>query len=510
MNNPPFNIPIITFLIQDIIELKNLKCCFCIDTSTSTNSKFADKYTILDIEKIFCSKMEKYLNYKPKYISWNSFSQVVSNMDELYPQFCTLPNCIFDNNDTLNELVDTQIMILITDGEIPCSEINKFYQCIKKYSYIFCGIINVIVGRRTNSINTMISPNDINISVLSPGMINNSCILFYNTKNIYAMKTNGCFSSWNIHNITDDTNWCNISTQSFEEIANTKISIENMSLKKSYIEHNYIPLGNGILFNPTILLESNIPCSKLMNLPFEIIFLHYKLTNSSYKLFKWLECQKNNYINDLIEKYDKKYTEEKSLENFLQLRNISLIDKHFNDNINDLLNTNINKECILFYKNSLNSIYNNYLNENNSNSYVMKNITKNYYVNDKYLQNNDIIDMNFFNIYNCYNWRNNHNIERNYKCHICNNDTIPIILLRDMINNDYYDKILCHYCSAFYCITMIDPIGKKFIMPIPLLSNDELFSDEYLNCFRKIVSHQINKIQLLHFIKNLMIDIKLI
>jgi hypothetical protein len=524
----------ISLPVVDTTFFKNLHICFCIDVSGSTSNIFADGKKIVQVEIDFVKSFLPYLTKPPKFITWETNAHAIVNLDMVRPNGGTSPDCLFRNVDTFKIIHDTEVMVIITDGEIGVGAINSFGKYMTSMGTHLKAVIGVIVGRRTNATkNTIKTPADIDVSVLVPAMISNSCILFHNWKNTYVMWSSGIFKNeLNPHDITDESVWLDITNVDPNKIINIKIPIVDSSLESNLRDKGYIPFGLGLFFNPNHLLASNPSWDDLLLMPFDRICQYFKITLCYDKLLKWFNFQKDKFIQEFIidpnekeniEKLIKEITNHNSnrtidqsitstyikkrntilaylymdvddiegvsdnprivqlLQFFCQMIKVMEEDNHIQHEANTYTTYTISSSRYsIFTKNSTTSGLSKYYGK-------MSTITANFDEPLKWLEQ-------FSHLYP------NHNSLK-YECSICFEQSVPFVLIRkhidknnmnDFINNAtnyFYPEILCCKCSAYFCSEHIDPVRVTCLAALPIVSLVGDSMTNYLSSFMKITNY---------------------
>ncbi|BCS83452.1 hypothetical protein QLL95_gp0671 [Cotonvirus japonicus] len=507
---------------ESIQTLGELKICFCIDNSGSTSKIFANINSYLDVEINFVREIVKHLKYKPKYISWETIALNISNLINIKSGGATNPSSLFEDKKTYQTILNSNVMFILTDGQIIVDEVNKFGLLMNKCGAHLQAVIGVIVDRRTNKKSFDIkNPAEINTSVLNPAMISNSCILFYNLKNIYVMWSSGVFlNTWKPHNIKKNSTWNDITTISFESICNTIIPTPNIESHSSLIKSGFISFGNGLYFNPDEFLKSKPNIYNIMHYPFNQICQHFKIMLKYEKLYTWFNSIKNDYISKTIHDTMNKikslisdsnlgdYRPENKDE-FIKNRNLALMCKYINKSNVDvddfIIDVNINS-VIKFIRHMTKIIGQDVKLHKTSNGYSAFNTSRSRYesfsdndsensldynsgddldydLNDDL--NNDLsngLDENnssesesesySFNLpaeklHMCNNticWiNNNHNSSLSkHKCHICSKESTPCILVKNKINPFNINLIENNPIDYFYSKTMCDKCASLF------------------------------------------------
>lgn len=274
-------------------ELKDLRAGFFVDTSGSTTMKL-DEYqniSILETEKFFVKSFDV---IKEKYIvSWNSLANRVESVEQLTSGGTTNPSIIFNDSESLTIIRNIDVAFILTDGYIDVIEIKHFGEKMIQHGCHLKAVIGVIVNKRDEI------PGEVNISVLIPSMISNSCILFIDYQDNYVNKvmwSSGSFKKiWNPHEITKESRWNDISSKTINDILHMKIPIVDEIEENRLIQNRYIPFGSGHFFNPQILLESDYSADEFMQFPFDRISQYFRITYRCEQLYEWFNKHKQKF-----------------------------------------------------------------------------------------------------------------------------------------------------------------------------------------------------------------------
>lgn len=297
-------------------KLQDLKVGFFIDVSGSTKNKFANNLDILDVERKFVESFLPNLSQNPKYVSWHTYAQNIDELSSMVSDGDTVPSSIFTNQTTSFTISNLDIAVIITDGDIDIHEINRFSKHMTQEGAHLKGIVGVIVGSKTTRISSHAQkkPSEIDVSVLVPAMISNGCILFHDNVSTYIMWTCGIFKSvWNPVDVTNTTDWPEISTICVDKICSTLIPIHDEQQQIQLRDKGYIPFGSGLFFNKFNLLNTQLSWDSLLTLPFDRICQYFKVTQTYEQLITWFKIQKDRFVQELISES----TEKEIINNFI-------------------------------------------------------------------------------------------------------------------------------------------------------------------------------------------------
>ena len=310
--------------------IKEMNIGFFIDVSGSTEHKFNynsnanEMVTFLDIEKKFVNKFIQYSSDKAKcqYATWSTSAYKVDDLTKLSSYGGTQPECIFSNNETYKVLQDTEVAVIITDGEIDGKHIEEFGKCMREKGCHLKAIIGIIVSRRTSLMKDLSkeiwkAPSEINVSVLVPAMVTNGCIIFYNSKRSYIMWSSGCFkSTWKPNNI-DNTiydnvsfadAWNNVSSfDTWNNFGDVQVPLYNGDEENVLKLNRYIDFGMGLYFNPQLLLDSNRSLEEIIVYPLDLVCQYFRVSQQCVKLYDWFVKQREMYVEYVLAFDDKEF-----------------------------------------------------------------------------------------------------------------------------------------------------------------------------------------------------------
>ncbi len=336
------------------VQLKNLKWVVCIDTSGSTDTAIApsnqsnidtntnisskykyisDKYisnknTILKCEISFVKKIITKIDktYESvSFIEWNSTAGIfsVDTMDYIISTGGTDPACMFNNTNTMSAINNADAMMILTDGEISQREVTQFGKKMLTMGCHLKAIIGVLVGKKHNTSNcptpervpfnsselvpfnsSELKPAQIDVSVLVPAMISDSCILYHDSSDTYVMWASGAFkTTWNPVDIVPETKWEEVTNlKNYEDTKIMNICVNNCDpLKVQELrQKGYIPIGQNKFFNANILLASTPSWEELKTYPFDRICQYFKVTGQYQQLIEWFKSQKERFLETLL------------------------------------------------------------------------------------------------------------------------------------------------------------------------------------------------------------------
>ena len=294
---PKFTKPLITLPTNSNQHVKDMKAVFCIDNSGSTKSKLRDNQTILSKEIEMAKTFGSFFS-NSKYISWNNNSSIIDDdcLDFIKSDDETLPSCLFSNRASANIIKESEILIIMTDGEIEATEINSFGQNILEHGSHLKVIIGIIFGSQKKY-----TPGNTNISVLLPAIITDGCILFFDGLELYLMYKSGSYNT-NISaiEITAEKSWSQITKCTIETITDITIPIPDEKQKRELFLEKYIPFGgNCLFFNSNILLSCKPSWNILFDYPFDKLCNYFKIIQKCEALDKWFSELKNLFFKSI-------------------------------------------------------------------------------------------------------------------------------------------------------------------------------------------------------------------
>ncbi|XWV24480.1 hypothetical protein QJ856_gp0038 [Tupanvirus deep ocean] len=494
-------------------QINNLKVCFCIDISGSTGNNFADNCSVLDVETNFVASIFPELTRGAKFVAWDDQSINIVDISKLNPAGGTDPSCIFQNKDTLDTLHDTEVAVIITDGEIGISEINAFSKCMTNHGAHLKAIIGVIVGRRTDvKTGILKKPTDIGVSVLAPAMLSNGCILFHNWNDTYVMSTCGVFkTAWNPVEIENGVGWDNLTKLNFRQIVDVVVPIPDPILESDLRRNGYIPFGAGLYFNADKLLASNPSWDELVQMPFDRVCQYFRVTLQYEKLLEWFKIQKDRFLTEFMTDEDDKLAVENLVKNisgrertrdpslissYIRARDRTLARRYVDDNeIDDLFDDPRLVQLMQFFRQMMEIMEEDNRTQYQVASYTTSSISSSRYCRPSYhvptslgnsgRSKSTTITADFTEplkwieqFARLYPGHNSIQCE----CSICCETKIPFILFRKHIDknnvndildcptNYFYPQMLCAKCAAFFCSKGTDPVHIPCYGALPIVS----------------------------------------
>lgn len=503
--------------ISQITAIKDMQICFCIDISGSTSTVFADKTSVLHVEYLFVDSFKKQLSKTPFYVAWDDQASIITDLSMLCSRGNTEPACIFENPETNEIIRQTEVIVMITDGEIGADSISRLCGCMINKGAHIKAVIGVIVGRRTDPHNGLLKrPSNTNASVLIPAMISNSCILFYNWHSIYVMWTGGAFyQEWSPNEITDGTDWTNVTCTTFEHLVQVNISYPDTLIEIDYLSNGYIPLGMGRYFNPNIFLRSSPDWEQLQELPFDRICQYFKVTLRCTELLEWASRQKDRFLLKFAIESDSSF--HRLLDEILDQKNEAIINRYRYTRDSTLIHRYIDDEdldqitddprvcqLVKFFRNMMRIISEDQRGQHHSSSYTISTISRSRYA----FQSSTSSDRQnvICGFTEPLKWIKRfkflypkHESQR-FECSICCEMDIPFILLRKHfdVNNlediaihplDYlYPHLVCSKCAEFFCVKGQDPFRVSCYAAIPLVRLIDNSKKKYLENFMDITN----------------------
>ena len=531
------NNPLLTLPITDTSMLKDLNFCFCIDVSGSTGRVFADKYTYLEIEKDFAKNFLPFLTKTPKFVAWDDNSKNITSLSQLHPDGGTKPNCIFENQLTLQTILNTDVAVIITDGQIGIHDINEFSKCMTQQGSHLKAIIGVIVGRRTRDDSNIIKkPSEIDVSVLVPTMISNGCILFHNLKDTYIMWSCGVFkTAWNPSDITENLGWQSVSTIGINQICNVSIPIPDQTKQKNLIDDGYIPFGAGFFFHPDHLLEYKPTWEQLLELPFDRICQYFRVTRRYSELLKWFKNQQERFVQEfmvdngekenierLVHEMDPRNSQQRNnmtTLSYVQSRNCALARRYINnEEIESLFTDTRIIRLMQFFRRMMQIMEEDYQTQNLASSYVTSKISSSRYCTvSSGTTSTPSIGISCSSItsdfHNPLEWYRQFKIifpnhgSNECECTICYELSVPFIIVRkhidknnigDLVDNIakyFYPNVVCNKCATYFCDNGIDPVRVPCYAAIPLVNligNSKIY---FIASFAKLTNCIYNEIK---------------
>lgn len=284
---------------NSIIPFNNYKIGAFIDCSGSTGTLGIYNKTYLEIEKILIKELlqDKYNNNT---LYWDTC--VYSN-HLCTPNGGTSPSCIFNNSLSTTLFESSDIIILVTDGEIDSYSVTDFAKKLEQYTNKVLFICIIINRSQSNLSNT-------NISVISPLMTSNNMLCLYHDafKNInYVISSKGAISTYFPNPTSYDV--VNLQQITINDILKLEISSQK-------IPSNFIVISETD--NEYKVIDKNDIFTKDVNLSVEewdIIIKYCVVNNCTDKLRVSILDNKNVEIEEACTKFKREsnaiYTKKK-------------------------------------------------------------------------------------------------------------------------------------------------------------------------------------------------------
>lgn len=522
------NTPFVTLKPINFELFKNHKVGIFIDVSGSTGSVFGfrdhnnsnpNQKTILDIEKSFASHIMKQIP-NCVLVAWDTESKQIAMLDELKPNGGTEPSCNFTNQTVKNIIDSLEIMILLTDGEIGISEINKFSNHITTEGLHLKAVIGVMVGSKK-------PVNDVNVSVLIPTMIANSCIIYNDNENLHVMWSSGSFKNeWNPVDLTDGIFWDEITKVTIDQICNNKVCICSPDEVEQLTKNGYIPFGSGLFFNSKYFLEYQPSWDVLLELPLDRICQYFKINGRYDDLVIWFGKQKERFIsefglslkdqkalNDLVINIVNNGHQKNSdhVNNYIQARNRYLSSASINyEEAENLITDNRVKKLANFIRRIMTVVEEDKQTINDISSYSAPTFSSSRYDigatvckiksdSSKSNQNNSCDFSKPLRWYYQFLLNNPSRISNKVDCSICCENSVPFFLIRKKfaLKSQEFSKIpleylyhnpLCYKCAQYFCEMKHDPVRVECIGAMPIVVINKNAEKEFLDAFENFTT----------------------
>lgn len=465
------------FKIPNYISSNQLKKCkigFFIDTSQAANVPLIKKngkyITYGDAEIKFMRKILKFIKLTKNYLRLHYVfinSEVTILKDYTFEKLPYKPYGelslagIFNNGRSFNIMTDEidVAIVIVTNFIEKNDDVKKFGQYISGKAKKLRSIIVVIVGKEDK-------PSKVRIDVINSFIFCDSCILYYDIKNIYIMWSHGYFRKlWKPIDINNNPLWDHMIRISYHDFVNIRIPFYDSFLIDNLVAYEYVSFGHGLFFNPGILLEFQPKFENLMNYPFNLVRKYFFVNNDYHQFLMWFLIQK--YIFDLNGKGKLKDLEEELTCFFDKMENLIK---------NDLLelgmiSLNISKT---------------------------KNIYKLVRVIDKYGPMDLIKWYYYFENY-CFGDLVESLEVQKITCSICLNKGFPFVLIRKRVDEEilkvtknvysyFYKYLVCFRCAEKSLFKGVDPVRSKIIEILPLIILHPCLEHLFVQHFFQIVN----------------------
>ena len=521
--------PFVTLPTVRTAALRDLKACFCIDISGSTDEKFASGAKCLDVEKELVQKISAQFTVPATYIAWDDKANNVADFRTLTPRGGTSPWAVFSNPETLATLKNAEVIVIITDGKIGIHNINMFGHAMVQHGVHFKAVIGIIVGENSDQ-RRAIKPSEVNVSVMVPAMLSNGCILYHNSVNTYIMWSCGVFqSTWKPADIDNTIEWPAVTALDMEAMANTTITIADSSNENHLLTSGYIPFGNGLFFHPNHLLQFTPSWEQLVNMPFDRICQHYRVAQRYSELLNWFKIQQDRFIRDFLpDSSDTEVVEalvneigrirtsphrraDASVTSYINTRNRVLARRYINDEeIENLVLEPRIVQLLQFFRQIMGVMI-----EDNATQYVESSYTTSTITSSRYRSSSSIP----LALSNTATYAGSYDFDKPYKwlrqfsrkypshqspqceCTICFETDVPFILIRQHFKrndvsiliehptNYFYPQILCSKCATYFCDLGKDPVRVNSCAAMPLVKLDEDSTKHYMASFIKLTDY---------------------
>jgi hypothetical protein len=452
--------PIVAANISKTKPILRCNLGFFIDTSESTLSTFCRdviKKTILEAEISFVNQLAS--GIESEFVSWNSNAQCLDNLVNV---------CTNSGTETFKVLQRSDVIVMLTDGEIPAKSVHGFFNQMCKFGDHLKGAICVIMIK-----DRVENPFDLNISVLMPLMLSDSLLIGLKGSDIYLLWSGGFFArQFKTLPITKTTQWSDLEIMTMDDLRDSQINFVDENSHNDLRSRGYISFGGGNYFDCQNFLKLKPTMFEFINLPLDKIRIFFKTNGQIEKLFIWMSNQFDRLITTNIFLPLKE-----SMKNPQIFKNnrdtlIAIRYGHSLKNIPQYKDTQIAEfvEVIVKYLGILSSD----LEESSDVSFTSGNLSG--IIGNPFPKS----DYKYVNFTKPFLWYDTYrNLNSSIKtplsnCSICAVKSIPFILIKypfdnTDINPDYcYDYPLCCACSDYYCAIGEDPSGHDCVAALPL------------------------------------------
>lgn len=285
------------------VSVNNLKQVVSLDISGSTGNQLNrhnlhynrsndNGGTILQAE----IEIAKQIQSPNGYIVWDTTAARINNLYQLGPRGGTNPSCMYNKKQTLNMIKESQVLYLLTDGEIDTNAVQSHAQKVQQYA----GHLDLSVGILVVS-NRSVMPADVNISVLASAMVGNSLIAIWNkNKNgLNILWANGePANRLSYEQITPQTTWDDLPVISIENITHMKLSISSAKPPVGYTM--MMVREENVWISIDRLFKSSIEFEQLNSLPLDDILRICRDRGLLNNLRTWLKFNEKR----LLESYN--------------------------------------------------------------------------------------------------------------------------------------------------------------------------------------------------------------
>lgn len=545
MNPSVRDLPFVKLPLENSVALKDLKICFCVDNSGSTGTTFFSETNVLDVEKEFVKKIIPYLTQHPSFIAWNTIATNMTSLDAIQSIGGTKPSSIF-LSDTIGTIKKSDVIVLITDGQIGSTEIQKFGEYMTKFGTHFKAIIGVIVDKKETIVCTdmpyfetdvttqIVKPSQINVSVLVPAMISNGCIIFNDLTANYNMWSCGTFkSTWNPMDITEETGWSAVTTVNTSQIIEIMIPFANINDEHVLTSKGYIPLGLGLYFHPNYLLNSTPSWEELIEFPFDRICQNFKVTKRCTELIVWFKKLKNKFFEEFVIGHIEREHVDKLMDEIISTRRIEknsdlltmytrnrnralAFSNDADEEIDQLITDPRLINLIQFFRNMMEIMKEDEETQDDPGTYTTSSLSPSRYL-GKTMKNkfrtsgsNDILVTISANFTDPFKWfaqfcklYPQHN-SPTCECSICYESSVPFILIRKHFDTNnlnellkfptsfFYPQIVCSKCAGYFCNLQIDPVRVPCYSAVPLVTLIDDSKKYFILSFAHVTNCVIN------------------
>jgi hypothetical protein len=499
------------------IALKDLTWTVCIDISGSTTTYF-NGATVLKYKCEFAKRIVRCVN-NVNYVKWDHGAEEFKYVDFklLKSSGGTAPACILENETTARLIEQSDAMLIITDGEIDQERVEAFGKKLASQGNHLKAIIGVVVE------NAEAKPADVNISVLAPIMLTDSCVLHYR-ENTSVLWSSGSFKTQLCPPDIDD----NITWQQLRKIGPIDLMQGNVNCcdsneRQLLISQGYVSFSYNSFFHPQKLLEYSPSWVEIKSYPFDRICSHFKISGEYKKLYQWFILQRNRIMDSIFVNnddrtnfdilLDRMHNNNNLITSFVKRRNQTIAQQYVasDADIEFLLDDPHAIEVMKFFRNLCRIMKD----DVEKKSYKSGSFSSAKFACGSSMSSvSDILENKMTVSFNSpFEWEDkfmklckNYN-EMKVECSVCCEVAIPFVLIRKMINKkdfkhnvdektidncDYfYPQFVCAKCATWFCLQKQDPVRVSCLAGLPIINmnkiNDIVF-ENYLESFCKLTN----------------------
>lgn len=326
--------PIVNININNIVPLCLSNILIMLDVSANmADSIVTNRKNYLIVAKNFIDNIVIKHKSSVKLITWSDTANYIDGTHAIrLSDRLSNPSCIFDIKNIEDEIKDTSVIIIISNGLVDNHSIERFHDSTLNKFNIVPMILYVQIGRRSNDIDDkFLSPAEIPKKFFKGLTNTNRAMILHNSINSYIIDARGSLDYYK----SDLLDWNKVPVISYDEIIRLPVTTTDLVAARDLSKHGYYYIGNNFMFHPEYFFYCEFTREDITYLPLSDICSYYKHTNQRLRFNHRIK----NIITEIIDKHYSAsidlynvllYSSNSSISNYVKSRNRYLLYKYMN------------------------------------------------------------------------------------------------------------------------------------------------------------------------------------